>query len=101
MLRNPKRLVSIGLMFLLSFSCATAVPTVPDPPPANARTLSATSPLAFNTKLEACGWVRERVRRAVARECKLAAYSAPRKSCECGHTRGQWACSVEAAYVCQ
>ncbi len=101
MLRNPNRLASIVLLLLLSFSCAAPLPAVSDPPPADARKLSATSPLAFDTKSEACAWVRERVRRSAARECKLAAYSAPRESCECGHTGGRWSRGVEAAYVCQ
>ena len=98
--RNPILLASIGLMCLLSFSCA-AVPAVPAPPPADARTLNVTSPLAFNTKSAACGWARERVRRAAARDCKLAAYSAPTEGCECDSAGGSWGCSLEAAYVCQ
>ncbi len=99
--RNPIRLASIGLLVLFSFSCAGPVPAVPDPPPANARTLSVTSPVSFDTKSAACGWTRERVRRAAVRECKLAAYSAPTESCECDSTGGSWGCSLEAAYVCQ
>ena len=101
MLWNTIRLPSIGLLLLLSFSCVAPVPAAPDPPPADARKLSMTSPPSFGTKLEACVWVRQRVRRSAAIECKLAAYSAPKEACECGRTRGRWGCSVEAAYVCQ
>ncbi len=101
MLPNSIRLASIGLLFLFSFSCAGSVPAVPDSPAADARTLSVTSPFSFDTKSAACGWTRERVRRAAARDCKLAAYSAPTESCECDSAGGSWSCSLEAAYVCQ
>ena len=97
----PIRLASIGLLFLFSLACAAQLPAVSNPPPANVRTLSMTSPSAFDRKSDACGWARERVGRAAARECKLVAYSAPRESCECDYTAGYWGCSIEAAYMCQ
>ena len=101
MLWNPIRLAPIAVVFLFSFSCAGPVPAVPDSSSADARTLSVTSPVSFDTKSAACGWARDRVRRTAARDCKLAAYSAPTESCECDSTGGSWSCSLEAAYMCQ